>query len=502
LAGIQGAFKDGMDVINLSLGDSNGWEDTPLNLVVNKLAKLGTIIVAAAGNSGDLGVFTLGSPAGASEVFSVASVDNTFGFQDGIIVNEIPKKLIPFFKSQGANNTSWKFSGNLVTAEAKGANATGCSAAEKYKHVKGKVAFVTRGDCDDQVKALNLQKAGAKAVMIGGIFFDEILLEATIKIPVVGLNTENGDLILKKLKESKKGLTVNYDERFYVVDIPTGKTISDFSSQGLGNNMQFKPDISAPGGEIFSSVPRDQGSFATYSGTSMACPYTVGAVALLLESDAKAGKVFAKGERHVWAAARLQNSATYLNNALSGSKTKFLDTPIRQGAGLVNVERAIAAKQVVLPSKLQFRYFDDTPSSPFKNLSITIVNNSPKEAAFTFSNIPTMYVKGVDSFTPIYKAPGKSGVAVEVSPSFVTVPANGKIEVTVKVSFTKEFESEFKDSDYWLIGGFVQLKPAKGEASLLSVPYAFTKGNHSEFGQKPPPRSNAQGFSATPLNFY
>lgn len=74
---MEQAYQDGMDVINLSLGDA-GWPESPASLLADEFALKGMIVVAAAGNEGEKGIFQVGAPSLGKHALSVASVDNMY----------------------------------------------------------------------------------------------------------------------------------------------------------------------------------------------------------------------------------------------------------------------------------------------------------------------------------------------------------------------------------------------------------------------------------------
>ena len=66
------AVNDGMDIINLSLGNHVNGPDYPTSLAINQAIKHGATVVIANGNSGP-DEWTVGSPATATDAISVGA---------------------------------------------------------------------------------------------------------------------------------------------------------------------------------------------------------------------------------------------------------------------------------------------------------------------------------------------------------------------------------------------------------------------------------------------
>ncbi|MBS4539121.1 S8 family serine peptidase [Clostridium sp. D2Q-11] len=64
-----------------------------------------------------------------------------------------------------------------------------------------------------------------------------------------------------------------------------GFNLTDFSSRGPTADGRIKPDISAPGYNIMAAKANSSSSYVSYSGTSMATPFTAGTVALMLDAN-------------------------------------------------------------------------------------------------------------------------------------------------------------------------------------------------------------------------
>jgi|HigsolmetaAR202D_1030399.scaffolds.fasta_scaffold00251_18 Subtilisin-like serine proteases len=82
--------------------------------------------------------------------------------------------------------------------------------------------------------------------------------------------------------ESIDAVPASYSSALTVGSIDNQGQISTFSSRGPVDGL-LKPDITAPGEEILSSVPG--GGYATLDGTSMAAPHISGVVALMISAQ-------------------------------------------------------------------------------------------------------------------------------------------------------------------------------------------------------------------------
>ena len=111
-----------------------------------------------------------------------------------------------------------------------------------------------------------------------------------------------------------------------------------FSSSGpTPISLQLKPDVTAPGGEILSSVPQREGAWAVFSGTSMASPHVAGAAALLRQ-------------RHpTWTVAQLKSALVQSADPLPDPSPTT-----RQGGGLVDLVRANEPAVFAEPVSLAF----------------------------------------------------------------------------------------------------------------------------------------------------
>ncbi|MDX6483909.1 MAG: minor extracellular serine protease Vpr [Gaiellaceae bacterium] len=123
----------------------------------------------------------------------------------------------------------------------------------------------------------------------------------------------------------------------------TPDQIADFSSGGpTPISLELKPDVSAPGVNVLSSVPAGDGSWAIFSGTSMASPHVAGAAALL------------KQRHPAWTVAQIKSALALTGKPVhaAGSSTEVATT--REGGGLIDLPKADNPLVFAQPSSVSF----------------------------------------------------------------------------------------------------------------------------------------------------
>jgi subtilisin family serine protease len=447
------------DVINLSLGGPGGPDDSTA-VAASNAALLGTTVVASAGNEGP-GEGTVGSPAAGRHVIAVganndpASGSNTvdhIGGRTGLIANKL----------EGSAPITADITQNYVF----------CGWAETPDQVpdsvRGKIALIARGgsvSIDEPVAAgtgLFSNKAafafakGAIAVVIYNNE-DAELSAATVRasaIPVVGISRDSGRYLKSQMLP---GANPNPDLKNEPADPPFGTVsagkirlnsalffqpqMTDFSSrgpvQGLG---QVKPDVTAPGLAILSATVRvgsadtntgtmfDPSGYIPASGTSFSGPHVAGAVALIKQAH----QAFTPDMIR----AVLTNTSTNLRSASGTPRAdgNASEPIIAQGGGLINVAAAINAKAlmgvtgdgIVEPSILANHSFGEMPIlnnrvANTRSVTVTIRDTSGQGGTYNLSTANNRFFD-------------LDGVTATVSPSSVTVPANGSVTFTASVT--------------------------------------------------------------------
>jgi subtilisin family serine protease len=122
---------------------------------------------------------------------------------------------------------------------------------------------------------------------------------------------------------------------------PAGQ-IADFSSGGPSPfSLRLKPEVSAPGVSVLSSVPSSHGLWAIFSGTSMASPHVAGAAALLRQ-------------RHPdWTVAQLKAALVETGDPVV-NESRVEVPSMREGGGLIDLPRADVPLVFAEPSVLSF----------------------------------------------------------------------------------------------------------------------------------------------------
>ncbi len=456
LAAMDRAFADGVDVINMSLGASfMTWDQYPTAQASNEITAKGVVVVASGGNEGEAGTFSGGAPGVGSDVITVGSVENTDVHLPYFAVGT---QKVGYINAQdgGAAPTTGKVSLATAGEDSDEADAAvlACDPASLTKPTKKKQALlIKRGTCSFHDKAANAQKAGYTAVVLynnsGGLINPDVSGDPEITIPVVSIAESDGIALQKTLASTSPKLAWK-DGTAVFPNFGAG-LMSSFSSYGLTAELGLKPDLSAPGGQIYSTVPLEQGGHGTKSGTSMASPHVAGAAALMLQEHS--------GWTPKQVKSALVNTADPLDWSLEPGKG-YLEPVHRQGAGMLDmVEAAHTSTSIGEPT---ISLGDSSQGAH----SVTVNVRNDGDTAKTYAvSTRTGVATGGSPSDPAFQVADPS---VRLSSRSVTIQPHRSALVTARIS-------EDFGEDGIIYGGWVQLA---SDDEDLSVPFAGMSGDY------------------------
>ena len=451
IAAMERTLADGAQVLNMSIGSAfDTWPEAPTAQAASNLAAAGVVVVASIGNSGANGLYSGGAPGVGTNVIGVASVDNTKATGPAVRING---QLFAYAAAAGAPQPPRSGASTLLAAPV--ANKTGC-AAFPANFFAGKIALIQRGTCTFYAKAQNAMAAGAAGVVL----FNNVAAPVSptvagsppVTIPVVIISKADGDSVYNA---ALAGVPFEWTNINVESPIATAGLISDFSSYGTDAELTLKPDVSAPGGQIFSTWPHQQfGGHNSISGTSMASPHVAGAAALYLQAH--------PGASVPTVTTALENTAVPGLWSLAPG-AGLLDETYRQGAGLIQVANAITTTTSVTPSKISLG------EGSGGTRTLTIHNSGSTAVTYDLSNTDAVSTDANTFLTPNDFELGQNNVTF--SPLSVTVPAGGSANVTVTIGVDPTLP------DGGLYDGYLDLTP-RGAGEELHVPWVGFKGDY------------------------
>ncbi|WP_055426783.1 leucine-rich repeat protein [Bifidobacterium aesculapii] len=526
LAALDDSKALDVDTVNMSLGSDAGFSEESTSTYGDAIKSLrdgGATVNVAAGNattsalgnrSGanlpyatDPDSSVISSPSSFVDSLSVASVNNAqrqsaFLGPDGTAIGYTPLGFATADGQATGDSTPGLSDPDKGLADGSyeyvdggiGSTEDQTRLADAYQwDLSGKIVVVKRGGTEPTDghaltfgdKLMNVGTAlGAAAVIFynnadGAITGAAIKNDIVVNIPVVAISGKSGETLIAA---AKKTLTVQAT----ATAAPAGYAMSDFTSWGVTPDLKLKPEITAPGGNIWSSVPGDK--YEYMSGTSMATPQMSGITAQIheyVDGDAKFSKL-TDAEKSAIVTQLLMSTATPVTAGDSYA------SPRQQGAGLANVPAAtktdvyLTVDDATDASRPKADLGDSAQGTwaftlTLHNLGGKARTYTPDAQALSEAVAGGLFQNTDDNWTGKGIAVSYGGDGYDAAKGTVTVPANGTAKLTVSINAEQAFKdfAAANTPNGTFVEGFAMLKAAKGGVDL-SAPFVGFYGKWSQ----------------------
>ena len=496
------------DVVNLSLGQLGGMDneaDSVYATVFKSLQDAGITVNAAAGNHHTAGYGNLSGknlpfasdpdsstqcePATYSSVVSVASVDNSLAHS----AFTVGDRDVAYQRAGGADGQKMPDLSDLTGGPFEyvdggiGSAEDGAALKAKYPEgLAGKIVLVKRGSLTFQAKFNNIADSKpAGFILYNNVPGDSLVVMslATDGVPAAFISQADGEAMLAA---DDHHLSVAPGK---VVPPSSKYSMSAFSSWGVTPDLRLKPEVSAPGGNIYSAVPG--GTYEFKSGTSMATPQMAGVSAVVLQRVQN---------DPLFASMSAREKIDVVQNLIMGTAAPIVDplqdtgvfySPRKQGSGLTNVLAATTSSvyPTVVGAPEQSRPKADLgDGTKGWHFDVTLHNLSGAEASYELSSQALSEIVEGGFFTgrsADWRGKGVdiaySGAAVSGTDegAIITVPANGEATVGVDVKPGADFDASVAQNtpNGTFLDGFVRFTSKTASQPDLTVPYLGFYGN-------------------------
>ncbi|MDX8363793.1 S8 family serine peptidase [Cytobacillus sp. IB215665] len=525
---IDDSIALGADVINMSLGDASQFvrDDDPERAAISRAVDSGVLVAVSAGNSGQFGwgsglnpfssnpdIGVVGSPGLFPQTLQVASIQNDYIDLDAIQYAAGEETGAISFMSASSVHPNDLTTKTYDVVYAGLGRLPGDSdvdpAADDFAglDLTGKIALIQRGETWFITKALNAQAAGAAGVIIFNHSpgYVSMTSDPEVMIPQLFILQEHGE-ILKGLLDEGQDVSLTFTGETLTSVNPQAGELAESSSWGVTPNLDFKPEITAPGVSILSTLQND--GYGLMTGTSMASPHVAGGAALVLQhvtgmydvagqDRVQLAKILLMNTANIIADKGVYNSAYGTGNAYS---------PRRQGAGLMNLHAAMSTPVVVTEvnsgeAKVALKEIGEKTTFTLKAENMSDLDATYRLDGSVLTDLVgeginllesqgiykngTIDEVGVGQFPITYSS---SHITTVEGEQLLTVPASSSVtfDVTIDLNNTVDWFSNLPLNEVFANGhfveGFVKLVDVTDMNPELSIPYV---GFHGEWADAP-----------------